>query len=80
MTIPEEELEVINYFNDCLPSLGWLRVNLYSPALEQALDYWLMQYYDVEGIYDLIDKAAANSPDIAIPKTKTLVRLLRDNQ
>jgi hypothetical protein len=72
--VSEEQREAILYFNDQLVSLGWLPVTKRSLALETALEV-----FDADDVREKVDAVVENSPDISIPKSKTLVRLLWEN-
>jgi hypothetical protein len=54
--------------------MGFDPVTLLSPELEKALEV-----FDGDDIRDLVDAVVNGSPDVTIPKRKTLVRLLWDN-
>ena len=72
--VEEDQLEGILYFNAQLVPLGWEAVTKLSAALEKAL-----KVFDADRIRELVDDVVENSPDVSVPKRKTLVRLLWEN-
>ncbi len=72
--VSEDQEQAIDYYNTSLAPLGWLPVNKVSDELTKALEI-----FDGDGIRRLVDAVIANSPDILMPKRKTLVRLLWSN-
>jgi len=73
-SVEEDQLEGILYFNAQLVPLGWEPVTKLSAALEKAL-----KVFDADRIRELVDGVAEHSPDVSVPKRKTLVRLLWEN-
>ena len=72
--LSEEQLDAIEYYNTALVPLGWLPVTKISKGLEKALDQ-----FDGDDIRELVGAVIDDSPSVAIPTRRTLVRLLRDN-
>ncbi len=79
----EEELEIIEWYNDMLGDWGegWLPVNRFSTAVQAAIADWLADFRATtrEDLYQLLILAESGSDDVNIPKKRTLVRLLREN-
>ena len=73
--VSEEHQLSIDYFNAKLQPLGYLPVTKISPQLEHAFET-----FSGDDICELVDDVIQIPENINIPKRKTLVRLLRDNQ
>jgi hypothetical protein len=78
--VPKEQEEAIHYYNEKLVPLGWFKVNKLSPSLEDALgafDAGSCNFgFETGDIRALVDGVRENSPDVTIPRRKTLVRLI----
>ena len=80
----EEEVRIIEAYHDTLVKTDsrWLRVTKFSDQVRAAIEDFLADFRDrdVDQVLLFFHAAAERDERVTIPKVKSLVRLLRENQ